>query len=252
MDKINEIKWQPDNYITAADTKKTQKEAIDGAQEFLGHHIKTWLRENEIEPTEENVARAANFAKHIEAPRGSLCYVFLYILKEDLRKEFGIVLTLPEPTNSKPIIPTPTGPVNTDPTPTRPISTDPVLENVGPDDDAIDNNIPDDGVMDEGLDEGLDVTILTPIEEEMLNVKAEGIGAFIKKLESEYKLSRYGKYADMPADINCYLFVYDRTKTIVAYLRKEGDIYINLQNGTMDDIQNYKGCGAIWFRIKNY
>ena len=92
----------------------------------------------------------------------------------------------------------------------------------------------------------------TPLENDILAISnAQNIQPFIKKLQSENRISRFGKYADMPSDINCYLFVYDRNMNIPAYLRKEGAIYINLKTGEMDDVANYKGCGAIWFRIRN-
>ena len=91
----------------------------------------------------------------------------------------------------------------------------------------------------------------TPLEEKMLTIRnAQDIAPFIKGLDTNGQISRFGKYADMPSDTNCYLFVYDRNMQIPAYLRKEGSLYINLKTGQIDDVKNYKGCGAIWFRLK--
>ncbi len=61
----------------------------------------------------------------------------------------------------------------------------------------------------------------------------------------------YGKFADMPAMGKCYLFVYDREGAVKACLLRGDNGYTNVMNGAKDNIDNYKGCGAIWFRYNN-
>lgn len=91
----------------------------------------------------------------------------------------------------------------------------------------------------------------TAFERQMMEVTdAGGIGAFIKRLEAEGKIVRYGKYKDMPAEIDCYLFVYNREMKIPAYLHKQGNEYTNITNGEKDHVTHYTGCGAWWFQLR--
>ena len=92
---------------------------------------------------------------------------------------------------------------------------------------------------------------LTDIERDMLNVTSGAdIQAFVKGLSNANAIVAFGKFSDMPANTNCLLFVYNRDKDIVAYLRKTGNTYFNLQTKQPDSITNYKGCGAIWLQPK--
>lgn len=61
----------------------------------------------------------------------------------------------------------------------------------------------------------------------------------------------YGKYATAKDPENCYLIVYDPAGNIKALLGKGSEERMNLNTGKLDGIENYHGCGAIWFKIKN-
>ena len=73
---------------------------------------------------------------------------------------------------------------------------------------------------------------------------------YIKGLKSKGKLNAYGKYATMPENEDCHLFVYDKQGNISALLRKAGNTQYNLNSLKEDNIKNYKNCGAIWFQLK--
>ena len=60
----------------------------------------------------------------------------------------------------------------------------------------------------------------------------------------------YGKYASMKNPADCYLIVYDPAGNICAWLDKGSDTRRNLKTGKEDTVKNYRGCGAIWFIIK--
>ena len=60
----------------------------------------------------------------------------------------------------------------------------------------------------------------------------------------------YGKYASMKNPKDCYLIVYDPAGNICAWLDKGSDLRRNLKTGKDDSVKNYRGCGAIWFIIK--
>jgi hypothetical protein len=76
------------------------------------------------------------------------------------------------------------------------------------------------------------------------------IESYIKGLKSKGMLKGYGKYATMPEDGNCHLFIYDKQGDISALIRKNGSFQYNLNTLKEDNIKNYKNCGAIWFQLK--
>lgn len=93
---------------------------------------------------------------------------------------------------------------------------------------------------------------LSADEEDMAAVLTfESIEPYVKKLKSNGRLHAYGKYASLPEDSPCHLFVYDRDGLVVATLRQTEDgRYVNLLTLKEDHVRNYKNCGAIWFQLK--
>ncbi len=61
----------------------------------------------------------------------------------------------------------------------------------------------------------------------------------------------YGKYATAKNPEDCYLIVYDPAGNIKALLGKGGEERLNLKTCELDSIENYHGCGAIWFKVNN-
>lgn len=91
---------------------------------------------------------------------------------------------------------------------------------------------------------------LTSDEQVMLEVRSfTQIEPFISGLRVKNVIRDFGKYATLPEG-SCYLFVYNREGNVVAAIRKEGADQTNLETGEKDDVSSYKGCGAIWFRMK--
>ena len=60
----------------------------------------------------------------------------------------------------------------------------------------------------------------------------------------------YGKYATAQHPEQCYLIVYDPAGNICALLGKGKEERQNLKTGKKDSIKNYRGCGAIWFTLR--
>ena len=75
--------------------------------------------------------------------------------------------------------------------------------------------------------------------------------AFIGALEEKELLIDYGKFATLPKTGDCYIVVYDRSGLIKAKLRRASKELLNLETGERDDLSNYPGCGALWFRTFN-
>lgn len=92
---------------------------------------------------------------------------------------------------------------------------------------------------------------LTPDEESMAAIfKFDEIEPYIKGLKSEGRLHAYGKYASMPEDEPCYMFVYDKEGSVVAVLRQmQNGQHFNLRTLKEDHVRNYKNCGAIWLQF---
>lgn len=98
-----------------------------------------------------------------------------------------------------------------------------------------------------------------PIEEELTAdeevltgiLRFSGIEPYIKDLKNQERLLSYGKYATLPDNVSCYLFIYDRDGAVVSVLRQgEDGSYFNLREKRDDHVRNYKNCGAIWFQFK--
>lgn len=93
---------------------------------------------------------------------------------------------------------------------------------------------------------------LTEDEETMAGIyRFSNIEPYIKGLKESERLKAYGKYASLPEDDSCYLFVYNRDGDVVAVLRQTEDgNHFNLREKKDDNVRNYKNCGAIWFQLK--
>lgn len=92
---------------------------------------------------------------------------------------------------------------------------------------------------------------LTSEEEQMKQIESfYEIEPYIKGLKSNGRLAAYGKYATLPEDEDCHLFVYDKQGNISALIRKSGSTQYNLNTLKEDNVKNYKNCGAIWFQLK--
>ena len=72
----------------------------------------------------------------------------------------------------------------------------------------------------------------------------------MEPLKQKGDILDYGKYATANNLENCYLIVYDPAGNIKALLDKGEKVRKNLKTGKEDSIKNYRGCGAIWFTIK--
>ena len=105
--------------------------------------------------------------------------------------------------------------------------------------------------------------VLTMLKNNFLGKKG-GVIEQIKKAKNFFELKQimeplkqkgdivdYGKYATAKKPEDCYLIVYDPAGNIKALLGKGEEERQNLNTGKEDSINNYHGCGAIWFTIKD-
>lgn len=71
----------------------------------------------------------------------------------------------------------------------------------------------------------------------------------ITNLKTSGQVLDYGKYASLDCKEDYYMAVYNTNGKVVAILTKGSDRY-NVKTGILDNLDNYKGCGAIGFKIK--
>jgi hypothetical protein len=193
---INEIKRQSDIYLYAESTSQTWEEALDNAKYLLGVEIETWAKTIDAKHVDGYIAEAQNHILNLKSMRGNRFRAFVYVKKSDIMPIVNAsqVLVISADEERKTTI----SEVNTRPT---------------------------------------EVLLYQPtqLEKEIMSVSnANNIGTFIKRLKSEGRLGNYGKYKDMPSDIDCYLFVYNRELEISAYLHKTGNKHAH---------QGRKECG---------
>ena len=72
----------------------------------------------------------------------------------------------------------------------------------------------------------------------------------MQPLKEKGDIIDYGKYATAKHPESCYLIVYDPAGNIRALLGKGKEERPNLKTGRKDTLKNYRGCGAIWFTLK--
>lgn len=218
---INKVK-RDTMYIYAEATMKDLNEAYNGARAILEMKVGDWVREQHpTEGIEVCIVKAKEHFIQLETRRGDFYRAFVYVRKSDIMPvadksevtvfEVAPVVQANQPQAAPAII----------------LSEDAPIEKEAP------------------------VLELTSEEKQMKQVRSfYEVEPYIKGLKSKDKLIAYGKYATMPENADCHLFVYDKQGNISALLRKSGDVQYNLNTLKEDNVKNYKNCGAIWFQLK--
>lgn len=218
---INKVK-RDTMYIYAESTTKDLNEAYTNARAILEMQVGEWVQKRHpSEGIELCIVKAKEHFMQLDTRRGELYRAFVYVKKSDIMpvadKSEVTVFEVAPVTQTDKIKPAPAIIVEEE-TPAAP--KEQVLE-------------------------------LTSDEKQMRQVRNfREVELYIKGLKSKNKIKAYGKYATMPAEEDCHLFVYDKQGNVPALLRKSGSTQYNLNTLKEDNVQNYKNCGAIWFQLK--
>lgn len=219
---INRVK-RDTMYIYAEATMKDLQEAFNGARAILEMKVGDWVRnQHPNEGIEVCIVKAKDHFVQLQTRRGDFYRAFVYVRKSDIMPvsdksevtvfEVGPVAQSDKPTAAPAIIVEEGAPAEMEKAP---------------------------------------VWELTSEEKQMRQVRSfYEVEPYIKGLKSRGRLKEYGKYATMPTDDDCHLFVYDKQGNITALLRKRGTTQYNLNTLKEDNVKNYKNCGAIWFQLK--
>ena len=241
--QINAIKMDMDTYLFAESTTESWESALENAKFLLNIEIENFIKSLGLKDSVVGfVARASNKMMQLQSMRGSRYRAFIYVKKSEIVPYLAGEEVMNVPTDAHSQI-TPFDPVKA------------AAEKAAAEKAAAEQAAAEQARLDsiKAAEEAarLEAAKLTDMERDMLAVTAGAdIGAFVKELSNNNAIQAYGKFKDMPENTDCLLFVYNRDKEIVAYLRKTGNTYFNLQTQQTDSITNYKGCGAIWFQPK--
>lgn len=219
--EINAVK-RDINYIYAETTMKDVNEAILGAKSILEVKVGDWIHSQyPAEDVKLCIAKAKEHSFEIQTRRGDYYRAFVYVKKSDI---------MPVTDKSEVLV------FQVNPTTDNPLSTP---DEVISEEISVQETVPE-------------LPTLTAEEQKMIAIdNFYDVEPYIKALKQRDGLKDYGKYATMPTDSDCHLFVYDRQGAVKAVLRKTSDSQLNLKTLKEDNVKNYKNCGAIWFRLKD-
>lgn len=228
---INKIK-KSRNYITAqAASSISLDDASEIARTTLNLEIEQWLKERGENDIAGFVAKSKENISVINTRRGSIFRSFVYVKKKEILPYYQDEDIVMDSATTASIVAVQTVPesqqkVDTVKTPVTVTETPDIVLNISP------------------------AFVITEVEKEMLDVRTFGeLEAFLKNKMSAGKLDKdnIGKYATMPSHTSCHVFIYNRQGEVPACLRVTQDDIRNLRTGNKDSIQNYSGCGAMWF-----
>lgn len=215
LDDINTIKKSP-NYLYAESTMRTAEEALMIAQNLLREEIIQWSREESDTPIDSTKAQELSLiADTMMMPRVDMIRVFAYIPKAIINPNVQPESEAPNPPKDSTLV--------------NDTIKQKLIEHFTP--KPINNR---GGV----LNRMMKARNFFELRDIMEPMKKNG------------EIVDYGKYATARDPANCYLIIYDPAGNIVAWLGTGKDKRQNLKTGKQDSEHNYRGCGAIWFKIK--
>lgn len=232
--EINAIKSNKNYLYATAMSKESSEEASNNSKDLLALEIEQWLKESKADDVAGYVAKSREKLSVINTRRGSLYRVFAYVRKKDIlpyyKEEEVIKVDFVEPLYEDSV----EVKTNQDsqPTDTSPSS---VVE-------AIENDIRE------------QITLYKPTEKEieMLGVHTfMALNDYINQGRKEGSIIEVGKYSTMPQTGLAYVFIHNRQSEILACIRLTDGELLNLGTGIKDSFSYYKGCGAIWIKLKN-
>lgn len=225
LKQINAIKVDVQTYLSAESTSAQWEDAYDNAKALLELKIEEWAKDKaKTEDLTGCIAKAENSIFEIKARRGNLYRAFLYVKKSDIMTYFVEKEVVKVPVNNT----------------SQASETEITVKHAAP--EMVTVLVPEQPKPESNI-----AYQHTTAEVSMLKVSSfNDIEPFIKN----NNISDYGKHVTMPSVGDFYVFVYNREGDISAYLHHLAEGYFNLKTGSEDQLTNYKGCGAFWFRIK--
>ena len=214
---IAKIKRDTKNLYAEA-TMKDSVEAINGAKAILEKMVGEWVHQQfPDESIELCIVKAKEHCQLLQTRRGDFYRAFVYVKKNDI---------IPVTDKSEVAV-----------FQVEPVSEQPSVSSVA---EVTSANLVQPSV------------VLTEEEKRMADIRLfNDIQPYVNGLKQSGLLKDYGKYATMPTNAPCHLFIYDKEGLVVAVLRSTVDGQVNLNTLQQDNVKKYKNCGAIWFQLKS-
>lgn len=236
LERINSIKKSAD-YLYGEATMATQEDATSLAYELLQKEVFAWAQRDSVKLAVTSPADMNRLADSIMTRRADMYRVFVFIRKSDLLPKVAA--------NPK----------------AKPVVTPKAKPAVTPKDSIAQH--PADSVAQQSRNNLVTDDVKRTIKQRFLGQKESDALLRLKKAKTFFELKPimqplkergeiidYGKYATAQHPEECYLIVYDAAGNIRALLGKGKDVRPNLKTGRDDSIKNYRGCGAIWFTLR--
>ncbi|MDL2309534.1 hypothetical protein LJC39_00195 [Parabacteroides sp. OttesenSCG-928-B22] len=223
---INNIK-KSDKYIYAEATMSSKEEAYALAEEILFANINEYIEQNKKTSSANIIVRNyRNELTSIDLPRGNMIRAFLYVEKEDILSADNVVIL------------------------DKKVSPPEEVKKITENDLSSQEQTPQPAEEEVTIQER---SLLPPeIFEKVTAISVfSEIQNCLESLNKAGKITHYDKYAAIKDNsTSYYLIVYNREGQVVALLGQGETKRLNLQTGQEDSLANYKGCGAICFKIK--
>ena len=221
LQEINAIKSNMNFLYATGTSTKSGEEASNNARDLLNLEIEQWLKENSKEDIAGYIAKSRESQSQIQTKRGNLYRVFAFVKKKDIlpyyKEEDVMVVGYVKPKEIDVSINTPDKkPVQDSPKPEIPSYTPTSRERV------------------------------------LMNISTfNKLNEYINSGREDGSVTDVGKYSNMPQTGLVYAFIHNKQGEIPACLKVTDGKALNLNTGKDDLISNYKGCGAIWIKLKN-
>lgn len=223
LTKINAVKKRAD-YLYGEATMPTQQEAASLAFEMLQKEVLSWAEQTGQKHHFTSIADINRLADTIMVRRANMYRVFAYVEKS--------VLTQQQPQAAH----------------NNAVPTDSTAS------DTVKAEQPKDMLVTDSVKQVIMQRFFGRKQNDALLRLNEAKNFFelkdiMQPLKEEGKIIDFGKYATAEDPEQCYLIIYDPAGNICALLGKGKDVRENLRTGQADSIRNYRGCGAIWFKL---
>lgn len=208
--QINKIKKSSD-YLYGEATLSSPEEALNLAKEILGKEIDIWIQEKKKLKTSNNIVikNISEVSQEMTLPRGNMHRAFVFVKKSDIIPSENAVVVN---TNEK---------------------------------KDINLNTPDKGTQDNS-----NLPVTNAVLEKIASISDfNQLKNCLTSLKREGKISTYEKYSSITNPADYYLIIYNQQGRIEAVLSPESENRINLKTNKADSIKNYKGRGAIGFKL---
>lgn len=244
--KVNDIKKNKE-YLYSEATMPTQEEAASVAYEQIQHEVLTWASSRVSRPIDKVSLRDINnLVDTIVLRRADMIRVFAYVKKDKLVPLFYDNGIVQDDSLDTGIL---------DQVARTLIDTVVVRDTVRIGRKLPAAKQPQKTMVDEQLKQQLQQRFFG-IKNPTLRKIAAARNFFELKhimppLKADGSITNYGKLATAENLEECYLVVYDIAGNIKALLGKGEETRPNLKTGRDDRLDNYRGCGAIWFTLKD-